>query len=222
MHRWSVLIIVQRDATQSSLFIILYKYNVPVNNTTHFYLAGCSTFLHLPAPIWQLSYLLPPVVSAILVFFLQLPLSFQSSSINPFSPTSPLIPSAQVALGLPRFLLPDGLHFLTFFGNLPSSILWTCPHHFSWLVLISSKIDLILYTIKIVYCQGDMFRPLLGHLQALWENRSKSYPTMHWNIVSSWICFSRGPEDDLIKVETCRPDSILTYSLHGAESFLRS
>ena len=34
----------------------------------------------------------------------------------------------------------------------------------------------ILYTIKIVYCQGDMFQPLLGHLQALWENRSKSYP----------------------------------------------
>ena len=33
----------------------------------------------------------------------------------------------------------------------------------------------ILYTIKIVYCQGDMFRLLLGHLQALWENRSKSY-----------------------------------------------
>ena len=25
----------------------------------------------------------------------------------------------------------------------------------------------ILYTIKIVYFQGDMFRPLLGHLQAL-------------------------------------------------------
>jgi len=22
---------------------------------------------------------------------------------------------------------------------------------------------------------GDMFRPLLGHLQALWENRSKRY-----------------------------------------------
>jgi len=28
---------------------------------------------------------------------------------------------------------------------------------------------------KIVYCQGDMFRTLLGHLQGLWENRSKSY-----------------------------------------------
>ena len=48
----------------------------------------------------------------------------------------------------------------------------------------------ILFAIKIVYCQGDMFRHLLGHLQALWENRSKSYihfnalwgPTMHWNI----------------------------------------
>ena len=33
----------------------------------------------------------------------------------------------------------------------------------------------ILYTIKIVYCHGDMFRPLLDHLQTLWENRSKSY-----------------------------------------------
>ena len=33
----------------------------------------------------------------------------------------------------------------------------------------------ILYTIKIVYCQGDVFRPLLGHLQVLWENRSKNY-----------------------------------------------
>jgi len=36
-----------------------------------------------------------------------------------------------------------------------------------------------------------MFRPLLGHID------------------SSWICFLRGPEDDLIRVETCRPDNIL-------------
>ena len=28
--------------------------------------------------------------------------------LNPFSPIIPLIPSAQVRLGLPRFLLPDG------------------------------------------------------------------------------------------------------------------
>jgi len=62
-----------------------------------------------------------------------------------------------------------------------------------------------------------MFRPLLGHLQALWENRSKNClcfntlwdPTMRWNIDSYWICFLREPEDDLIKVETCRPDNIL-------------
>jgi len=33
----------------------------------------------------------------------------------------------------------------------------------------------ILYTIKRTYCQGDMFRPLLGHLQVLWENRSKRH-----------------------------------------------
>ena len=59
------------------------------------------------------------------IFFLQLPLSFQSPSINPFSPISPLIPSAQVSLGLPRFLLPGGRHFITSFGNLPSSMLWT-------------------------------------------------------------------------------------------------
>ena len=54
------------------------------------------------------------------IFFLQLPLSFQSSSINPFSPISTLIPSAQVSLGLPRFILPGGRHFIISFGNLPS------------------------------------------------------------------------------------------------------
>ena len=72
-------------------------------------------------------------------------LSFQSSSINPFSPITPLIPSAQVSLGLPRFLLPGGRHFITSFGSLPSSILWTCPYHRSCLVLISSKRDLVTF-----------------------------------------------------------------------------
>ena len=32
---------------------------------------------------------------------------------------------------------------------------------------------------------------------------------MQWSTDSSWICFPRGPEDDLIKVETCCPDNIL-------------
>ena len=86
----------RRTATpQSTLFIYYY------------YLAGCTTFLHLPAPIWQL------------IIFFHLSLSFQSSSINPVSPISPLIPSAQVSLGLPRFLLPGGLHFITFFWQSP-------------------------------------------------------------------------------------------------------
>ena len=49
-----------------------------------------------------------------LIFFFHLSLSFLSSSVNPFSPISPLIPSAQVALGLPRLLLPGGLHFINF------------------------------------------------------------------------------------------------------------
>ena len=26
---------------------------------------------------------------------------------------------------------------------------------------------------------------------------------------SSWICFLRGPEDDLVNAETCRPNDIL-------------
>jgi len=41
----------------------------------------------------------------------------------PFTPNNTLIPSAQVALSLPCFLLPGGLHFIAFFGSLPSSIL---------------------------------------------------------------------------------------------------
>ena len=53
-----------------------------------------------------------------------------------------------------------------------------------------------------------MFRPLLGHHQALWENRSKN-----------WICYPTGPEDDLIKVETCRPGNML-FLLHIKESVL--
>jgi hypothetical protein len=56
---------------------------------------------HLPAPI--INYV---------IFFLQLCLSFQSSSTNSFPPISPLIPSAQVSLGLPRLLLPGGRHFI--------------------------------------------------------------------------------------------------------------
>ena len=72
----------------------------------------CTMFPHLPAPF-----------NNYIIFFLQLSLSFLSSSINPFSPISPLIPSAQVNVDLPRFLIPGGLHFITSFGNLPSSIL---------------------------------------------------------------------------------------------------
>ena len=80
-----------------------------------------------------------------IIFFLHLLLSVQSSSISPFSPIIPLIPSAQVRLGLPRFLLPDGPHLGNFFGSLPSPILWTCPYHCSCLVLMSSERDLVTF-----------------------------------------------------------------------------
>jgi hypothetical protein len=39
-----------------------------------------------------------------------------------------------MSLGLSCFLLPGGRHFITSFGNLPSSILWTCPYHWSCLI----------------------------------------------------------------------------------------
>ena len=58
---------------------------------------------------------LPASITNYIIFFLQ------SSSVNPFSPISHLFPSAQVSLGLPSFLLPGGLHFITSFGNLPFS-----------------------------------------------------------------------------------------------------
>jgi hypothetical protein len=78
---------------------------------------------HLPTPIYQLYNLLPPFASVVPVFFHYSPIT--------------QIPSAQVSLGLSSFLLPDGRHFITPFGSLPSSILWTCPYHYNCLVLIS-------------------------------------------------------------------------------------
>ena len=103
------------------------------------------------------------------IFFFHLSLSFQSSSIKPFSPISPLIPSAQVALDLPRFLLLGGFYFITFFGNLPSSILWTCPYHFSCWVLISSKRDLVTF----IFCLIIVFL-ILSFLEVRAERRQKS------------------------------------------------
>jgi hypothetical protein len=57
----------------------------------YYYLAGCTMFHIFLRPFDNYN-----------IFFLQLPMSFQSSSINPFSPISPLITSAQVRLDLPR------------------------------------------------------------------------------------------------------------------------
>ena len=52
-----------------------------------------------------------------------------------------------------------------------------------------------------------IFQCIVGSHNALWN------PTMQWNINSSWICFLWGLEDDLINVETCRPNSKL-FLLH--------
>jgi hypothetical protein len=89
-----------------------------------------------------------------IIFFLQLCLSFQSFSTNPFSPISPTIPSAQVSLGLPRFLLPGGRHFINYFGNLPS---------------ISSN----RYLVTFILCLIVVFQ-ILSFLEILVERRQKS------------------------------------------------
>ena len=104
-----------------------------------------------------------------IIFFLHFLLSFQSSSINLFSPISPLIPSAQVSLGLPRFLLPVGRHFITSFDSLPSSILWTCPYHWSYLVLILAKRDLVTF----IFCLIILFL-IVSFLEIRAELRQKS------------------------------------------------
>jgi hypothetical protein len=55
-----------------------------VSIQNYYYLAGCTMFSHLPASIWQLYYLLPPVTSVTPVFFNQSLFSHQS--FNPFRP----------------------------------------------------------------------------------------------------------------------------------------
>jgi len=90
---------------------------------------------------------------------------------------------------------PRGTSFFLYF--LFIYLMFSIPKCYTNTTCQSITQHFILYTIKIVYCQGDMFRPLLGHLQVLWENGSKSYlyfiwdPTVHWNIDSSWIYFSQ-------------------------------
>src|SRR5215510_3387167 len=82
-------------------------------------LYNVSTYLFIYQAVQCFHIFLRPF-SYYVIFFLHLLLSFQSSSVNPFSLIIPLIPSAQVNLGLPRFLLPDVRYFSTSFGSLPS------------------------------------------------------------------------------------------------------
>ena len=69
-------------------------------------------------------------------------------------------------------------HFV-FICNKNSIVRATCFDLYKVIFRPSGKTDpratYISMPFGIVYCQGDMFRPLLGHRQAVWENRSKRY-----------------------------------------------
>jgi len=61
--------------------------------------------------------------------------------------------------------------------------------------------------------------PLGKHIQELAIFQCFLGFQMHCNIDTSWICFPRGSEDDLIKVETYCPDNVLflLYRVHTKE-----
>ena len=155
-NTWRFHAIAPRRAMIHSYWALLEKYKFweELTNPNFIYLLQVLQCFHI---------FLRPFDNYI-IFFLQFPLSFQSSSINPFSPISPLILSAQLIL-----VLPGGRHFVTSFGNLPSSILWTCPHHLSFLVLISTKTDLT----TLIFCLIIVFL-ILSFLKIRAERRQKS------------------------------------------------
>jgi len=82
------------------------------------------------------------------------------------------------------------MHFLCF-SVLPSRSVLTYEYIEYTNVSVQNTTIYLIY-IKIVYSQGDMFRPSLGHPQALKENRSKItfifYKDALWDPKCSHAC----------------------------------
>ena len=87
------------------------------------------------------------------------PVPFTHQSSYPFRPGN---------FGLPRFLLTGGRHFITSFGSLHSSILWTWPYHWSCLVLMSSKRDLVTFIFWFTFGAGIFFKILAHPVFEMW------------------------------------------------------
>ena len=82
---WRQCVVTQVEffsVSQNNTVFVLFSVVLIVTWKDYYYLVGCTTFPHLPAPIWQLYYLLPPFASVIPVFFHYSLFSHQSS--NPF------------------------------------------------------------------------------------------------------------------------------------------
>ena len=69
---------------------------------------------------------------------------------------------------------PYKINKIIFFLCFPSRSVVTYKHNVS----VNNTTLYFIYN-KNSILPGDMFRPLLGHLQALWENRSKNFPYLN-------------------------------------------
>ena len=106
---------------QTIMFLMLHLHSCRC--FYYYYLAGCTKFSHLPAPIWQLHYLLPPVTSVIPFFFHQSLFSHQSfNSFRPGEFRSTSLPSSQWTPFHSFFWQSSFFHSLSlFFFNLFST-----------------------------------------------------------------------------------------------------
>jgi hypothetical protein len=95
-------------------------------------------------------------------------------------------------LGLPLFLFPGGRHSSTPFGSLPSSILCTCPEHWSCFFYTSSKRDLVTFIFSLIMLLELVFT--LPYWHSCYKQKiSIEYVcgtryTVMWNTIYSKSC----------------------------------
>jgi hypothetical protein len=88
-----------------------------------------------------------------------------------------------VSLDLSSFLHPGGRHFITPFGNLPSSNLWTCPYQWSCFVLVSFNTDLVTFIVCLMVVFIILsFLEILGLWRVTWILFQDPARTAQWTL----------------------------------------